>query len=252
MSRPRRDAAAVLRHALDELLALPAPAWGVDVAARRRLLQGLERTLAPPRRQAQVRRAGGLPAALELAQLAELSGRAFARQREQVVLSLQQALAGLEHEQALAPPALQAALQSLGGPRGEALVRDAHEAFRSFHAGAFKASAVMAGAVLEGAVHAALAARGEASAQAFRRLWPQRRIPPAEDQFTVDEALAVLRELGALSSAVTHVARGVKELRNFVHPSLEYRQRVRVTAAHALLALQALAAIAEELARSAP
>lgn len=252
MSRARHPAPAVLRHALDELLALPAPAWGADVAARRRLLHGLEAGLAPLRRQAAVRRAGGLPAALELAQLAELSGRAFARQREQVVLRLQQTLAGLEDEQALAPPALQAALQAVGGPRAEMLVRDAHEAFRSFHAGAFKAAAVMAGAVLEGALHAALAAREEAAATAFRRLWPQRRIPPAPDQFTVDEALAVLRELGALSSAVTHVARGVKELRNFVHPSLEFRQRARVTASHALLALQALAAIAEELARSGP
>jgi hypothetical protein len=69
-------------------------------------------------------------------------------------------------------------------------------------------------------------------------------------QFTVDEGLAVLRECGALSSALTHTAKGLKEMRNFVHPDLARKQRRAMQGTHALLALQALCTLADEIAWS--
>ncbi len=58
------------------------------------------------------------------------------------------------------------------------------------------------------------------------------------------------RECGALSSALTHTAKGLKEMRNFVHPDLARKQRRAMHSPHALLALQALCTLADEIAWS--
>lgn len=117
-----------------------------------------------------------------------------------------------------------------------ALQQDAHEAWRSFHSGAYKAATVMAGAVLEGLVQQACAKLGERAHQAFATLH-KGRAPKGALQFTVDEGLAVLRECGVLSSALTHTAKGLKEMRNFVHPDLARKQKRAMQNTHALLAL---------------
>ena len=60
----------------------------------------------------------------------------------------------------------------------------------------------------------------------------------------------MLRECGALSSALTHTAKGLKEMRNFVHPDLARKQKRAMQSTHALLALQALCTLADEIAWS--
>lgn len=107
----------------------------------------------------------------------------------------------------------------------------------------------MAGAVLEGLVQQACTRLGERAQQAFSALH-KGRTPKGALQFTVDEGLAVLRECSALSSALTHTAKGLKEMRNFVHPDLARKQRRAMQSTHALLALQALCTLADEIAWS--
>jgi len=103
--------------------------------------------------------------------------------------------------------------------------------------------------VLEGLVQQACSKLGERAQQVFAELH-KGRSPKTALQFTVDEGLAVLRECGALSSALTHTAKGLKEMRNFVHPDLARKQKRAMHSPHALLALQALCTLADEIAWS--
>ncbi|MBK9975236.1 MAG: hypothetical protein IPP14_10740 [Planctomycetes bacterium] len=82
---------------------------------------------------------------------------------------------------------------------------------------------------------------------AFSPLHPRRKSPPRADACTVDDAIAVLQQAGRLSCAAAHFARGLKDLRNLVHPALERRQRTGVSGRHAELALAALEVLAQEL-----
>jgi hypothetical protein len=192
-----------------------------------------------------------LPRRNDVQQLAELSGRHFTRQRESVLTKIQQHCEALEQSARSAPTDLIESLGAIGTTPAEteALTFDAHEVWRSFHSGAYKAATVMAGAVLEGLVQQACARLGERAQQAFATLH-KGRAPKGALQFTVDEGLAVLRECGTLSSALTHTAKGLKEMRNFVHPDLARKQKRATQSTHALLALQALCTLADEIAWS--
>lgn len=234
-----------LRRALDLMVSLPSPHYGMDRAAILARINEIA-VLVESRRR---RKGPPLPRRTDIAQLAELTGRDFSRQREAILSQLQAWCELAEQQARSAPPDLCQALATIAAHPAEAkaLQDDAHEAWRSFHSGAYKAATVMAGAVLEGMGQQACARLGEAAARTYARLFPQRAPKPAM-RYGVDEALAVLRECGLLSSALSHAARGLKELRNFVHPDLARGHRRGLNSAHALLALQALCALADELA----
>jgi len=238
---------APLKRALDLTLTLSPPHFGMD---RRGTLERVEEinTLIDARRR---KRGLPLPARNMVRQLADLSGREFTRQREDVLSRIQKHCEALEQAARMAPPELIESLAAIATSEAEAqaLARDAHEAWRSFHGGAYKAATVMAGAVLEGLVQQACTRLGERAQQAFSALH-KGRTPKGALQFTVDEGLAVLRECSALSSALTHTAKGLKEMRNFVHPDLARKQRRAMQSTHALLALQALCTLADEIAWS--
>lgn len=238
---------APLKRALDLALTLPQPHFGMDRPATLARVEEIN-TLIDTRRK---KRGLPLPRRNDVLQLAELSGRHFTRQREDVLAKIQRHCEALEQAARSAPADLVEALGAVGTTPAEteALVRDAHEAWRSFHSGAYKAATVMAGAVLEGLVQQACARLGERAQQAFANLH-KGRAPKGALQFTVDEGLAVLRECGALSSALTHTAKGLKEMRNFVHPDLARKQKRATQSTHALLALQALCTLADEIAWS--
>jgi hypothetical protein len=204
--------------------------------------------LLDPRRK---KRGTPLPGRNDVRQLAELTGSQFTRQREDVLTKIQAHCEALEQAARSAPHDVRQALTAIAtsAAEAEALIRDADEAWRSFHSGAYKAATVMAGAVLEGLVQQACAKLGEPAQQAFATLH-KGRVPKSALQFSVDEGLSVLRECGALSSALTHTAKGLKEMRNFVHPDLARKNRRALHSPHALLALQALCTLADEIAWS--
>lgn len=236
---------APLRRALDLTLSLPAPHYGMDRAAVQGQIQEIAALVESRRR----RKGPPLPRKADIAQLAELTGRDFSRQRQAILNLLQAWCEQAEQQARSAPPELCAALWAVASTEtdAQALQTDANEAWRSFHCGAYKAAAVMAGAVLEGLGQQACVRLGETATAAFARLFPQRAAKPPL-RYGVDEALAVLRECGLLSSALTHAGRGLKELRNFVHPDLARHHRRGLNSTHSLLALQALCALADELA----
>lgn len=238
---------APLKRAVDLTLTLPAPQFGMDRAQFLARIEQIETLIASRRK----RRGLPLPSRTALRQLADLSGRDFQKQREDVLTKILRHCQALEQESRTAPPELQRALCAIARTESEAeaLIRDAHEAWRSFHSGADKAATVMAGAVLEGLVQQACLKLGERARTAFAKLHPARAAKDALC-YTVDEGLGVLRECGALSSALTHTARGLKEMRNFVHPDLARKQRRATQSTHALLALQALCTLADEIAWS--
>ena len=238
------------RLALDLTISLTPPAYGMDRAAYRTKLERIDLLVDGLRRQRKVKLAFDLPRGPDIRQISDLSGRHFVRQRESIAESLQRFVEHLESAQRAAPEELRDAIGRITTRKLErdALIRDADEAWRSFHSGANKAAVIMAGATLEGLLQAALTRLGTAAQETYMRLYQHRREAKRPDGMTVDEGLAVLREAGLLSSAVAHVARGMKELRNFVHPEVQRRAKSRVRASHALLVLQALCTIAEELA----
>lgn len=234
-----------LKRALDMTLSLPAPHYGMDRSAVKGRIQEIAALVESRRR----RKGPPLPRKTDIAQLAELTGRDFSRQREAILSQIQAWCELAEQRARSAPPELCAALEVIAETPADAkaLQTDAHEAWRSFHCGACKAAAVMAGAVLEGLGQQACARLGQSASAAYARMFPQRAAKPPL-RYGVDEALAVLRECGLLSSALTHAGRGLKELRNFVHPDLARTHRRGLSSTHALLALQALCAVADELA----
>ncbi|MBP9890535.1 MAG: hypothetical protein KBG84_01415 [Planctomycetes bacterium] len=238
---------APLKRALDLALTIPPPHFGMDRKAAIARVEEIN-VLIDSRRK---KRGLPLPARNAVRQLAELSGRDFVRQREDVLAKIQKHCEALEQAARMAPADLSEALAAIATSLNEAhaLQQDAHEAWRSFHSGAYKAATVMAGTVLEGLVQQACAKLGERAHQAFATLH-KGRAPKSALQFTVDEGLAVLRECGALSSALTHTAKGLKEMRNFVHPDLARKQKRAMQSTHALLALQALCTLADEIAWS--
>lgn len=242
-----------LRHAaaeaLDLVVALAPPEYGGDRTERRRRVASILLLLEGLRRQRKVRPAVPLPSKQAIEQLEELSGRQFHRRREEVVEALAKFSEQLAAAARQAPEELRQALREIAHEReaAEILRRDADEAWRSFHSGAFKAAVVMAGAALEGLLQQACLRCGERALSARRTLLRGGGREKAPSAWTIEEGLDVLRGLGLLSSPVAHVARGMKELRNYIHPDLQRRQRAKVGASHALLVLQALCTLAEEL-----
>ena len=237
------------KRALDCAVALTPPVYGMDRGVYRARLGEIEELLGPLRRRRSLTKNSPLPGRAELRQLADLSGRDFVAQRESIARRLQKFCLHLEAGERAAPADLKRALHAVAAEQteGGALCRDADEAWRSFHSGAYKAAVVMAGSTLEGMLQQALIQLGPKAERAFMRLYDPRRKAKRPESFSVDDGLAVLKELGIVSSAIAHVARGMKELRNFVHPGVQRRQRSRVTSAHALLVLQALCTLAEEI-----
>lgn len=236
-------------RALDMVVALQPPGFGRDREAHTGRVARLEREVEVLRRARRPSPKPPLPAAHQIAQLKDLSGRHFARKREEIAGLLQAYIESLNAQPRHAPVDVREGIIRITGDPASPLVQDADEAWRAFHAGSRKASVVMAGATLEGVLQAAVARLGNPTASAFRAVFPQRKAPADADSYRFEDALAVLRHMGVLTSAVSHVARGVKELRNFVHPAVQKRQRGGVSDAQALLALQATAAIVEELAQ---
>lgn len=237
---------APLKRALDLALTLPMPHFGMDRAQSLARISEINELLDSRRR-----RGLPLPTRTMIRQLADLSGREFQRQREDVLRAIQRHCEALEQAARSAPPELVSALEQVANHEAEAksMIHDAHEAWRSFHSGANKAATVMAGAVLEGLLQQACAKLGERALSAHAKLFAGRN-PKQALSFTVDEGLAVLKECGVLSSALVHAARGLKELRNFVHPDLARKYKRPMQSTHALLALQALCALADEIAWS--
>ena len=237
---------ATLRRALDLALTLPAPHFGMDRKAMRLRLDEINSLIDNRRLQ---RSHLPMPRKVDVLQLGDLSGSQFARQREDVMAKLQAHCEALEQATRSAPTELCAALRGIAcsDDEAKALLDDAHESWRSFQSGAYKAATVMAGAVLEGLLQQACQRLGTKATDAFRKLHPARSIKSAL-HFTIDEGLAILRDSGLLSSALTHTARGLKELRNFVHPDLQRRHKRTMRSTHALLAMQALCTLADELA----
>ncbi|MCB9935086.1 MAG: hypothetical protein H6840_05275 [Planctomycetes bacterium] len=242
---PLHEAAA---RALDMAVALQPPGFGRDRAGHAARVKQLEREIAGLRRARRPSPRPPLPAARDVAQLKDLSGRHFARKREQIAGLLQAYIEALNSQPRQAPAVVRDGIARITRGKDTPLLNDADEAWRSFHAGGRKAAVVMAGATLEGVLQAAVARLGKPVEAAFRAVYPQRKAPADADSYRFEEALSVLRHMGVLTSAVSHVARGIKELRNFVHPAVQKRQRGGVSDAQALLALQAVAALVEELA----
>ena len=87
-------------------------------------------------------------------------------------------------------------------PGSAALIQDADEAWRAFHAGSYKAAVIMAGATLEGVLQAAVARLGEPTEAAFNKVYPARKAPADADSYRFEEALGVLKQMGVLTSAV--------------------------------------------------
>jgi hypothetical protein len=235
-------------RALDQVVALPPPGFGHDRATRQRLMREIDDQVQVLRKARRPSPKPPLPAPREIEQLVDLSGRHFARQREAVANRLQAFIDALDAQPRKAPDAVREALRTIAREAAEPIIRDADEAWRAFHAGGFKAAVVMAGATLEGALQAAVARVGKPTEAAFRSVFPARTAPADADAYSFEDALSVLKHLGLLTSAVSHVARGIKVLRNFIHPAVQKRQRSTVTDTRALLALQAVAAVVEELA----
>jgi len=235
-------------NALDAVVALQAPAFGQDRAARAASVSAIESMVQRLRKARRPSPKPPLPATRLVMQLVDLTGRRFAVQREKVAGLIRAFADALDAQPRHAPELVRTHITSIAGEEAEPIVRDADEAWRAFHAGGFKACMVMAGAALEGVLQAAVERVGKPTATAFGSVFPARSAPSRSDDYGVEDALAVLKHLGVLTSAVSHVARGIKEMRNFVHPAVHRRQRGRVTDTQALLALQALAAVVEELA----
>jgi hypothetical protein len=235
-------------RALDLVIALPPPGFGHDRAARARRVSAIDDQVQSLRKARRPNPRPPLPSSREVEQLIDLSGRHFVQQRELIANRLQAYIDALDAQPRVAPGGVREAIRVIARDKAEPIVRDADEAWRAFHAGGFKAAVVMAGATLEGALQAAVARVGKPTAAAFRSVFPARKAPPDADAYSFEDALSVLKHLGVLTSAVSHVARGIKELRNFVHPAVQKRQRGNVTDTRALLALQAVAAVVEELA----
>ena len=233
--------------ALDLVTALQPPAFGHDNERHAAGVRQIESLVQPLRRARRPSPKPPLPGTREVSQLTELSGRGFARRREEIANRLQGYIDVLHTAPREAPEAVREAIRTIA-PGSAALIQDADEAWRAFHAGSYKAAVIMAGATLEGVLQAAVARLGEPTEAAFNKVYPARKAPADADSYRFEEALGVLKQMGVLTSAVTHVARGIKELRNFVHPAVQKRQRSRVTDTRALLALQAVAALCEELA----
>ncbi|MCZ7604885.1 MAG: hypothetical protein M5U25_02190 [Planctomycetota bacterium] len=243
---PLHEAAA---RALDLVVALQPHGYGRDREAHAASVALLEREVAALRRARRPTPRPPLPAAHQIAQLLDLNGRHFARKREEIAGLLQGYIEALNARPRHAPQEVREAIARITRDPDSLLLQDADEAWRAFHAGSRKAAVVMAGATLEGVLQAAVARLGAPTDGAFRAVYPQRKAPAEADSYRFEEALSVLRHMGVLTSAVSHVARGIKELRNFVHPAVQKRQRGGVSDAQALLALQAVAALVEELAQ---
>jgi hypothetical protein len=235
-------------RALDLVIALPPPGFGGDRAARIRLVREIDDQVHTLRKARRPSPKPPLPSSRELDQLIDLSGRHFARMREAVAGRLQAYIDALDAQPRKAPENVRNALRTIAREHAEPIIQDADEAWRAFHAGGFKAAVVMAGATLEGALQAAVARIGKPGEVAYRNVYPARKVPADADSYGFEEALGVLRHVGLLTSAVSHVARGIKELRNFIHPAVQKRQRGTVSDTRALLGLQAVAAVVEELA----
>lgn len=243
---PLLEAAA---RALDLVVALQPHGYGRDRTAHAARVALLEHEVGVLRRARRPSPKPPLPAAHQIEQLQDLSGRHFARKREEIAGLLQGYIEALNARPRHAPPEVREAIACITRDHESPLLHDADEAWRAFHAGSRKAAVVMAGATLEGVLQAAVARLGKPTDSAFRAVYPQRKAPADADSYRFEEALSVLRHMGVLTSAVSHVARGIKELRNFVHPAVQKRQRGGVSDAQALLALQAVAALVEELAQ---
>jgi hypothetical protein len=233
--------------ALDLVVALQPPAFGQDREAHATRVRKIESLVHPLRKSRRPSPKPPLPKAREIEQLTELSGRRFACRREQIANTLQGYIDAMHTIPRTAPDDVRNAIRKITR-NAKPLLNDADEAWRAFHAGGYKAAVVMAGATLEGVLQAAVARLGEPTEAAYRKVYPRRKTPADADSYRFEEALGVLKQMGVLTSAVSHVARGIKELRNFVHPAVQKRQRGRVTDTRALLALQAVAALCEELA----
>ena len=235
-------------RALDLVVALQPPTFTQDRDAQAGRVREVESHVVRLRRARRPSPKPPLPSAREIAQLIDLSGRHFVRQRERIAGLLQGYLDALNEQPRHAPEDVREAIRQVAREAAGPIIEDADEAWRSFHAGSFKAAVVMAGATLEGVLQAAVERLGKPTEAAFQAVYPHRKAPPQPDSYRFEEALSVLKQLGVLTSAVSHVARGIKELRNFVHPAVQKRQRGSVTDTRALLALQAVASVVEELA----
>lgn len=234
--------------ALDQVITLQAPVYGAMLEEHSVRVHELDRIIATLRRTRRPSPKPPLPSSKEVLQLKDLSGRHFVRTREGIASQLQGYLDALNTAPRTAPEDVREAIKRVALNAADPILHDVDEAWRAFHAGSFKASVVMAGATLEGTLQAAVARLGSPVETAFASVYPKRKAPSGADSYRFEEALAVLKHMGVLTSAVSHVARGIKELRNYVHPAVEKRQRSRVTDTRALLALQAVAALVEEMA----
>lgn len=234
--------------ALDLTVALQPPVYGGRLEDHHARVNALDNLIATLRKSRRPSPKPPLPSEKQVQQLKDLTGRHFARTREEIAGMLQGYLDALNSAPRNAPEDVRDAIKRIAGDDAEPIMRDADEAWRAFHASSFKASVVLAGATLEGALQAAVAQLGDQVDAAFRSVYPKRKPPADADSYRFEEALAVLKHMGVLTSAVSHVAQGIKELRNYIHPAVEKRQRSRVTDTRALLALQAVAALLEELA----
>ncbi|MCB9894879.1 MAG: hypothetical protein H6839_10545 [Planctomycetes bacterium] len=235
-------------RALDLVIALQPQAFGADRDAHIRRVHEIDAQVARLRKARRPTPKPPLPAAKDVAQLIDLSGRHFVRQREHIAGQLQAFIDALNSQPRHAPEEVRSAIRAIARSAAAPIVEDADEAWRAFHAGSYKATLVMSGATLEGALQAAVERLGKPTEAAFHAVYPRRKAPAQADSYRFEEALSVLKHMGVLTSAVTHVARGIKELRNFIHPAVQKRQRGKVSDTRALLALQAVAAVVEELA----
>lgn len=234
--------------ALDVVITLQPPAYGGKLSEHVERVRELDRLVNTLRRARRPSPKPPLPSAKDVLQLKDLTGRHFTRTREGIAAQLQGYLDAVNTAPRAAPEHVRTGIRCIARSSAEPILRDADEAWRAFHAGSFKACVVMAGATLEGALHSAVARLGDPVGEAFSSVYPNRKTPETADSYRFEEALTVLKHMGVLTSAVSHVARGIKELRNYVHPAVEKRQRSRVNDTRALLALQAVAALIEEMA----
>ena len=140
--------------ALDLVTALQPPAFGHDNERHAAGVRQIESLVQPLRRARRPSPKPPLPGTREVSQLTELSGRGFARRREEIANRLQGYIDALHTAPREAPEAVREAIRTIA-PGSAALIQDADEAWRAFHAGSYKAAVIMAGATLEGVLQAA-------------------------------------------------------------------------------------------------
>lgn len=111
----------------------------------------------------------------------------------------------------------------------------------------FKSAAIMAGASAEGILLAALKnVDDQRYADTYAATFPQRKAKSPE-HLSFEESVSLAEALGLLLSGTRHFSRGIKDLRNLVHPALEWREGSSVSPGASELAIRSALLLLHDL-----